>query len=266
MVGGLHPSLKKEWYLDLLRGLRALDANLHIKAFTAIEVRHLAQRIFKMSIRDTLELLRASGLGSITGGGAEIFDAEVRDKICRGKETAEEWLDVHRTWHQMGGRSTCTMRPADSADSFPSLSNRKQPCSRISSALQPSNNFAISLSAAFIWTTSTTSPRIGLVSVCRSRRFLSATASTICMAPLWRKRSFTWPAPPPRSSKASPRSSTRSAKPAAFPFNATVIIATSTARKKDRHRPTARPQQSSPAPDLWLGQTFWSRHHFGSVA
>src|SRR3982751_2684703 len=109
MVGGLHPTLKKEWYLDLLRGLRALDPDLHIKAFTAIEVRHLAQRIFKMSIPETLELLRDSGLGSITGGGAEIFDAEVRDKICRGKETAEEWLDVHRTWHRMGGRSTCTM-------------------------------------------------------------------------------------------------------------------------------------------------------------
>jgi len=109
MVGGLHPSLKKKWYLDLLRDLRALDPNLQIKAFTAIEVRHLAQRIFKMSIPDTLELLRENGLGSITGGGAEIFDADVRDKICRGKETAEEWLDVHRIWHRMGGRSTCTM-------------------------------------------------------------------------------------------------------------------------------------------------------------
>jgi aminodeoxyfutalosine synthase len=109
MVGGLHPSLKKDWYLELLDGLRALDPKLHIKAFTAIEVRHLADRIFKMSIEDTLELLRARGLGSITGGGAEIFDAEVRDRICRGKETAEEWLDVHRVWHRMGGRSTCTM-------------------------------------------------------------------------------------------------------------------------------------------------------------
>src|SRR2546425_9200486 len=109
MVGGLHPTLKKEWYLDLLRGLRALDPDLHIKAFTAIEVRHLAQRIFKMSIPETLELLRETGLGSITGGGAEIFDAEVRDRICRGKETAEEWLDVHRIWHRMGGRSTWTL-------------------------------------------------------------------------------------------------------------------------------------------------------------
>jgi len=109
MVGGLHPTLKKEWYMDLVSRLRALDPDLHIKAFTAIEIRHLAQRIFKMPIRDTLETLRDVGLGSITGGGAEIFDPVVRDTICRGKETAAEWLDVHRTWHQMGGRSTCTM-------------------------------------------------------------------------------------------------------------------------------------------------------------
>src|SRR6266851_4403085 len=109
MVGGLHPTLKKEWYLDLLRGLRSLDPNLHIKAFTAIEVRHVAQRIFKMSIPETLELLREAGLGSITGGGAEIFDAAVRDRVCRGKETAEERRDVDRRWHRMGGRSTCTM-------------------------------------------------------------------------------------------------------------------------------------------------------------
>ena len=109
MVGGLHPSLKMEWYLELLRRLRGLNSDLHIKAFTAIEVRHFAQRIFRMSIRETLETLREAGLGSITGGGAEIFDPIVRDQICRGKETAAEWLDVHRTWHQMGGRSTCTM-------------------------------------------------------------------------------------------------------------------------------------------------------------
>jgi aminodeoxyfutalosine synthase len=109
MVGGLHPTLRKEWYLELLRRLRALNPDLHIKAFTAIEVRHFAERIFRMSIRETLETLREAGLDSITGGGAEIFDPIVRDKICRGKETAAEWLDVHRTWHQMGGRSTCTM-------------------------------------------------------------------------------------------------------------------------------------------------------------
>jgi aminodeoxyfutalosine synthase len=109
MVGGLHPTLKGDWYLELLRHLHRLDEQLIIKAFTAIEIRHLAERVFKRPLRATLELLRENGLGAITGGGAEIFDPEIRDKICRGKESAEEWIEVHRTWHQMGGHSTCTM-------------------------------------------------------------------------------------------------------------------------------------------------------------
>lgn len=109
MVGGLHPSLKKEWYLELLQSLRALDEKLTIKAFTAIEMRHLSQRVFKLPLRETMEILRANGLGAITGGGAEIFDPEIRDKICRGKESAEEWAEVHHTWHQLGQQSTCTM-------------------------------------------------------------------------------------------------------------------------------------------------------------
>ncbi|HEX4631059.1 MAG TPA: aminofutalosine synthase MqnE [Chthoniobacterales bacterium] len=109
MVGGLHPTLNKEWYLELLARLRALDPKIVIKAFTAIEVRHLAQRIFKRSIPDTLAILKDAGLGALTGGGAEIFDPQVRDELCRGKESADEWLEVHRVWHKMGGRSTCTM-------------------------------------------------------------------------------------------------------------------------------------------------------------
>ena len=109
MVGGLHPNLPAEWYIKLLETLRALDAQLHLKAFTAIEIRHLAERIFKLPIPDILETLRRAGLNSLTGGGAEIFDSEVRDKICRGKETAEEWKEVHRIWHRMGERSTSTM-------------------------------------------------------------------------------------------------------------------------------------------------------------
>ncbi len=109
MVGGLHPTLDKDWYLNLLARLRALDPHLQLKAFTAIEIRHMARRIFKTSIAETLATLREAGLGSLTGGGAEIFDPGVRDELCRGKESAAEWLEVHRTWHQMGGRSTCTM-------------------------------------------------------------------------------------------------------------------------------------------------------------
>ena len=109
MVGGLHPTLEAAWYVELVSRLRALDAALFIKAFTAVEVRHLAFRVFKKSIAETLTILRDAGLGAITGGGAEIFDPTVRERICKGKETAEEWADVHRTWHQMGMRSTATM-------------------------------------------------------------------------------------------------------------------------------------------------------------
>src|SRR5439155_8074678 len=65
--------------------------------------------VFKLPLREMLETLRDAGLAAMTGGGAEIFDQGVRDKICRGKETAEEWAEVHRTWHAMGERRTCTM-------------------------------------------------------------------------------------------------------------------------------------------------------------
>jgi aminodeoxyfutalosine synthase len=108
IVGGLHPSLPFDYYLEMLRALRALDPRLHLKCFTAIEALHLSW-LSKKSLPDTLAALRAAGLDSLTGGGAEIFQADVRQAIARGKETAEEWLEVHRTWHRMGGRSTCTM-------------------------------------------------------------------------------------------------------------------------------------------------------------
>ena len=108
IVGGLHPSFKWDYYIEMLRALQALDPRLHLKAFTAIEIKHLAW-VGKRSIPETLTALREAGLGSLTGGGAEIFDPAVRQVICHAKETADEWLAVHRTWHQMGGRSTCTM-------------------------------------------------------------------------------------------------------------------------------------------------------------
>src|ERR1051325_10036506 len=108
IVGGLHPSLPFSYYTDMLRALRALDERLQLKCFTAIEILHLAW-LAKKSVQETLSELREAGLNSLTGGGAEIFRKEVRSAIAKGKESAEEYLDVHRTWHQMGGRSTCTM-------------------------------------------------------------------------------------------------------------------------------------------------------------
>jgi aminodeoxyfutalosine synthase len=109
IVGGLHPSLPWNYYLEMVRGIKQACPEMFVKAFTAIEILHLANRIARASVVETLQALKEAGLDSLTGGGAEIFDPIVRDQICRGKETAEEWLDVHRQWHRMGGRSTCTM-------------------------------------------------------------------------------------------------------------------------------------------------------------
>jgi aminodeoxyfutalosine synthase len=108
IVGGLHPSLPFNYYVDMLGALRALDTRLQLKCFTAIEVLHLSW-LAKKSVEQTLRELKDAGLASLTGGGAEIFRKEVRSAIAKGKESAEEYLDVHRTWHRMGGRSTCTM-------------------------------------------------------------------------------------------------------------------------------------------------------------
>ena len=108
IVGGLHPSLPFSHYLEMLRALKTLDARLQLKCFTAIEILHLAW-LAKKSVEQTLIELKAAGLDSLTGGGAEIFRKEVRSAIAKGKESAEEYLDVHRTWHRLGGRSTCTM-------------------------------------------------------------------------------------------------------------------------------------------------------------
>ncbi len=108
IVGGLHPNLPFSFYTDMLRALKGLAPALQLKCFTAIEILHLAW-LAKKSVAETLRELKAAGLDSLTGGGAEIFRPAIRSAIAKGKESAEEYLDVHRTWHRMGGRSTCTM-------------------------------------------------------------------------------------------------------------------------------------------------------------
>jgi len=108
IVGGLHPSLPFNYYTDMLRALKKLDSRLQLKCFTAIEILHLAW-LAKKTVEQTLIELKEAGLNSLTGGGAEIFQPEVRKAIAKGKESAAEYLDVHRTWHKLGQRSTCTM-------------------------------------------------------------------------------------------------------------------------------------------------------------
>lgn len=108
IVGGLHPSLPLSFYVEMLQALKQLSPHLTLKCFTAIEILHLAW-LARKSVPDTLQLLKSAGLDSLTGGGAEIFRKEVRSAIAKGKESAEEYLDVHRQWHRLGGQSTCTM-------------------------------------------------------------------------------------------------------------------------------------------------------------
>lgn len=108
IVGGLHPWLKFDYYLDMLRGIRAAAPDLHIKAFTAIEIIHFS-RIARLSIREVLVALREAGLGSLPGGGAEIFDDRVHDEVFKGKVRADKWFEVHRTAHSLGIYSNATM-------------------------------------------------------------------------------------------------------------------------------------------------------------
>lgn len=108
IVGGVHPELDLAWYEEMLRGLRERFPRAHLKAFTAIEIGWFAKRE-KISIEEVLTRLRDAGLGSLPGGGAEIFHTEVREVICDGKLDAEEWLEVHRVAHRMGIESNCTM-------------------------------------------------------------------------------------------------------------------------------------------------------------
>lgn len=108
MQGGLHPDLKLDWYERMLRGIKQRFPQIHLHCFSASEIIHFAE-LNGLSIRDTIARLRDAGLDSIPGGGAEILDDEVRHKVARLKCLTEDWLNVHRTAHQLGMRTTATM-------------------------------------------------------------------------------------------------------------------------------------------------------------
>ena len=108
IVGGLHPKLRLSYYEDLIRGLKERYPGVEVKALTAVEIAHLA-RVEKTSVEDVLTRLRAAGLDSMPGGGAEVFSLNVRQTIARRKLAANEYLDVHRKAHGMGIPTNCTM-------------------------------------------------------------------------------------------------------------------------------------------------------------
>ena len=107
MQGGLHPDLKIEWYEDLLRAIKARH-NIWCHCFSAPEIMNIAE-VSGLSLRDTIARLRDAGLDSIPGGGAEILDEDVRHRISRLKCSTQDWIDVHRTAHSLGMRTTATM-------------------------------------------------------------------------------------------------------------------------------------------------------------
>jgi len=108
LVGGLHPDLQLEYFLDLIRGLKERFPKVHVKAFTMVEIAYLARRS-KLTIRETVEKLKAAGVDSMPGGGAEIFADRVRHIICDHKIDGNEWIETARTVHQLGLRSNATM-------------------------------------------------------------------------------------------------------------------------------------------------------------
>lgn len=108
VVGGIHPELPYQYYLDMLRGIKEVRPEIHIQAFTCVEIAHLAGLAGK-SVTETLEELVSAGLGSIPGGGAEVFSPRIRARTCEKKLSGEGWLEVAKAAHRMGLKSNATM-------------------------------------------------------------------------------------------------------------------------------------------------------------
>jgi len=108
MQGGLHPEFKIDWYEELLCDIKTAFPEVNVHGFSPPELHHFT-KVNNMPLREVLERLKAAGLGSIPGGGAEILVDRVRSALTRGKCMTDEWLEVMRVWHQLGGISTATM-------------------------------------------------------------------------------------------------------------------------------------------------------------
>ncbi|MFM7137964.1 MAG: cyclic dehypoxanthinyl futalosine synthase [Planctomycetota bacterium] len=108
MQGGLHPSLPLEWYEELLRDIKRHFPQVNIHGFSPPEIHHFT-KVSKRPLPEVLERLARAGLGSLPGGGGEILVDRVRTAITRGKVMTDDWLEVHRQWHRLGGKSTATM-------------------------------------------------------------------------------------------------------------------------------------------------------------
>jgi cyclic dehypoxanthinyl futalosine synthase len=108
MQGGLHPQFKLEWYKELLSDIKQHFPQVNVHGFSPPEIHHFT-KVSKLPLRTVLQRLKVAGLGSLPGGGGEILVDRVRKEITRGKVLTDDWLNVHRVWHELGGRSTATM-------------------------------------------------------------------------------------------------------------------------------------------------------------
>jgi len=108
IVGGVLPQLDLEFFIRLLRKIKQLRPDLHIKGYTAVELEYMFRKA-KVSYQEGLKILKEAGLGSLPGGGAEIFDTQIRDKICKDKCNTEQWLEIHQTAHRLGIPSNATI-------------------------------------------------------------------------------------------------------------------------------------------------------------
>jgi cyclic dehypoxanthinyl futalosine synthase len=108
LQGGLHPKLPMEWYEDMLRAVKTRFPQVNVHGFSPPEIHHFT-KIARQPLRTVLQRLQAAGLGSLPGGGGEILVDRVRREITRGKVLSDDWLNVMRVWHELGGRSTATM-------------------------------------------------------------------------------------------------------------------------------------------------------------
>lgn len=108
IVGGVHPKMNLYFFADLLKAIKAHRPDLHIKGFTAVELDYMFRKA-KLSNEEGVKVLKEAGLNSIPGGGAEIFDEEIREKICADKVDAEGWLAIHEAIHNAGMHSNATM-------------------------------------------------------------------------------------------------------------------------------------------------------------
>ena len=108
MVGGIHPDLPFQYYVDLLRGIKEIRPAVHIQAFTCVEIAHLAGLAGK-PVGQTLEILKEAGLGSIPGGGAEVFSPRIRNLTCEKKLSGNDWIEIAKTAHRQGLRTNATM-------------------------------------------------------------------------------------------------------------------------------------------------------------